>query len=267
MSTLTAAFLSTAFAQLGAPRPFYDTECHTSWDCDGVSEYCYLGNPNYCAYGDGVGTLCKEDSACGWLGHGSSARKMYCATGFQRRADNTYGSPAPNPNDVTDHYIITGTCQDPWENHWDNHHDHRVYGRRLENLEDVEAAIQMVEGNLEVQEATTEQRRAEETLGAPRPNPNTNHGQWTLPGCNDSWDCQGDSVYCYKGYFRNWCFPGNGIGSICQSDSSCGWVGFGDNARKLTCSRGDMRRIGGVVGSPRPRPGSSAGTCVMWNGY
>jgi len=237
MSTLAVTFFSTALAQtLGAPRPHHDTQCRTSWDCDGDGVYCYLGNPNYCAHGSGIGSLCREQSACGWLGYGDNARKMYCAG---------------------------GSCVDPWH----NHHEQPVFGRRLESLEDVEAAIQMVEGDLEIQGATTEQRRADESLGAPRPNPNSNHGQWNKPGCNDSWDCEGDSVYCYPGLLRNWCFPGNGIGSICQSDSSCGWVGFGDHAHKLTCSRGDMRRLGSVVGTPRPRPGSSAGTCIRWNGY
>jgi len=278
-----------AGGQLAAPRPApRQRGCQSSWDCDGDSVYCYEGwfGRNYCKYGNGIGSLCGGDSACGWLGRGSSARKMYCSNSFRRGDDGMNVSaprPAPRPRG--------GRCRDPWNG------GGMVGGRRLDdeqgNLhgdesvegsdsaegtdstvvaaglsqdtqsDDVDSAdsndaqgsgmgsgMDSVEDSeddsnkdsLNLNEDSNEDSNNQDSLNddsddemrraqvqAPNPHSNT--------GCLDSWDCDGDSVYCYRGRPRNFCRRGNGIGSLCRNHSGCGWLGRGSSARKMTCTR------------------------------
>jgi len=82
--------------------PHHANECYGVSDCrrHGTSFYCYQGYYfNYCARGNGVGTLCRGRENCGWLGN---SRKMYCEA---------------------------GKCVDPWQGS-----THHLYGgRRLAN--------------------------------------------------------------------------------------------------------------------------------------
>merc|ERR1719219_72974 len=71
-------------------------------------------------------------------------------------------------------------------------------------------------------------RRADGKYGQPNPHWNT--------GCENSHDCAGLSVYCYRDYPRNRCRYGNGIGSLCQTDESCGWLGRGSWTRQMFCT-------------------------------
>merc|ERR1711902_316460 len=58
--------------------------------------------------------------------------------------------------------------------------------------------------------------RAGPEVKSPNPSGNT--------GCRDADDCHGDSVYCYPGHNGqpNFCKKGDGVGSVCTDDESCG---------------------------------------------
>merc|ERR1719229_1734311 len=64
---------------LRAPNPQSNTRCRDAFDCDGVSVYCYESRRgNYCKRGDGIGSLCRNQAGCGWIGRDRNARKMTC---------------------------------------------------------------------------------------------------------------------------------------------------------------------------------------------
>merc|ERR1719150_2893979 len=99
-------------------------------------------------------------------------------------------------------------CEDPWS------------GRRLDTSEETE------ELELPTEEADVTEQRRSGTVQSP----NHNHG------CRDAWDCDGESMYCYRnphGYAI--CRHGDGLGSMCMNDGGCGWLGYGDNAREMFC--------------------------------
>merc|ERR1719411_1318444 len=78
---------------------------------------------------------------------------------------------------------------------------------------------------------------ARSTVG--KPNPQSE--------CQNADQCPGTGVYCYpKGQFRV-CIKGDGIGSICENDEQCGYIG----SVQLICEPQYQRRMGGM-GAPVP---------------
>merc|ERR1719433_2403120 len=79
--------------------------------------------------------------------------------------------------------------------------------------------------------AGAEMRRADGDLLLPRP------GRPSQEQCYNAWDCQAIGEYCYEGEDGIYCrFDDSGEGSVCQSDTDCGYLP--DGVTQLFCDGG-----------------------------
>merc|ERR1719319_2049576 len=188
--------------QVRSPTPESDTECVSSWDCHGTGVYCYKGYgglPNYCYKGDGVGSLCTNNASCGWIGKGDNARQMYCAyPSYARAADFDFYKEARQVKSPNPKPPTDKTCQDPG----------------------VPRAARTI---------YVDEDKDARQVRSPTPESDTE--------CESSFDCHGTGVYCYEGHggLPDYCYKGDGVGSMCTNDASCGWLGKSDNAREMQC--------------------------------
>merc|ERR1719219_1385181 len=157
-----------------------------------------------------------RQSSCGWLGYGRNARKMYCSFDGSRRRQEDVARRNPNRG-----LGMSGFCVDPRQ-----YGQQMAGGRRLSTDEDAATApgVETLEDeaqDVESNDQDEEERRRPGDVHdmVARRDPNR--------GCRGANDCPGADQYCYEGAYGNYCSGGNGIGSVCMRQSSCGWLGYG----------------------------------------
>jgi len=231
--------------------------CTSSEDCPKIGEFCYgeysLTN-GVCKKGDGLGSMCRQDSSCGYIGNRpvSCISNICIDTGsspdFGRRLDNALPSVEPSqPEDEKERRRPGLQYPGPSGTNCQNNYDCKKIGQYCYSGRPLSyCAYGQAVGSLcsTSHDCGHQGNRALTckwgTCALPSPSPSPSGG------CRSSEDCPGIGEYCYGEYSltNGVCKKGDGLGSMCRKDSSCGSIGN----RPVSCIQNICNDVGSSPG-------------------